>query len=31
VLQRWRRRGPCNQEFVAMIQRGHRQLQAQPA
>jgi ring-1,2-phenylacetyl-CoA epoxidase subunit PaaA len=31
VLQRWRRRGPCNEEFVAMIQRGHRQLRAQPA
>jgi ring-1,2-phenylacetyl-CoA epoxidase subunit PaaA len=31
VLQRWRRRGPCNQEFVAMIQRGHRQRQPQPA
>jgi ring-1,2-phenylacetyl-CoA epoxidase subunit PaaA len=27
VLQRWKRRGPCNEEFVAMIQRGHRQLQ----
>jgi ring-1,2-phenylacetyl-CoA epoxidase subunit PaaA len=26
VLQRWRRRGPCNQEFVAMIQRGDRRL-----
>ena len=24
VLQRWRRRGPCNEEFVAMIQRGDR-------
>jgi ring-1,2-phenylacetyl-CoA epoxidase subunit PaaA len=24
VLQRWRGRGPCNEEFVAMIQRGHR-------
>ncbi len=31
VLQRWRRRGPCNEEFVAMIQRGYRQLQPQPA
>jgi ring-1,2-phenylacetyl-CoA epoxidase subunit PaaA len=31
VLQRWRRRGPCNEEFVAMIQRGYRQLQSQPA
>jgi ring-1,2-phenylacetyl-CoA epoxidase subunit PaaA len=24
VLARWRRRGPCNEEFVAMIQRGLR-------
>jgi ring-1,2-phenylacetyl-CoA epoxidase subunit PaaA len=24
VLLRWRRRGPCNEEFVAMIQRGDR-------
>jgi ring-1,2-phenylacetyl-CoA epoxidase subunit PaaA len=31
VLQRWRRRGPCNEEFVAMIQRGYRQLQPHPA
>lgn len=28
VLKRWRARGPANQEFVAMIQRGHRQRQA---
>jgi ring-1,2-phenylacetyl-CoA epoxidase subunit PaaA len=28
VLTRWRARGPANQEFVAMIQRGHRQRQA---
>jgi len=26
VLVRWKRRGPCNEEFVAMIQRGHRAL-----
>jgi len=26
VLARWKRRGPCNEEFVAMIQRGHRAL-----
>jgi ring-1,2-phenylacetyl-CoA epoxidase subunit PaaA len=31
VLGRWRRRGPCNEEFVAMIQRGYRQLQPHPA
>ena len=31
VLARWRRRGPCNEEFVAMIQRGHRQLGLGPA
>jgi ring-1,2-phenylacetyl-CoA epoxidase subunit PaaA len=26
VLKRWRARGPANQEFVAAIQRGHREL-----
>jgi len=30
VLARWKRRGPCNEEFVAMIQRGYRQLQPHP-
>jgi ring-1,2-phenylacetyl-CoA epoxidase subunit PaaA len=25
VLERWRRRGPANEEFVEMIQRGHAQ------
>jgi ring-1,2-phenylacetyl-CoA epoxidase subunit PaaA len=31
VLARWGRRGPCNEEFVGMIQRGHRQLRRGPA
>jgi ring-1,2-phenylacetyl-CoA epoxidase subunit PaaA len=31
VLARWKRRGPCNQEFVAMIQRSHRQLRSRSA
>jgi len=31
VLARWKRRGPCNEEFVALIQRGYRQLQLHPA
>jgi ring-1,2-phenylacetyl-CoA epoxidase subunit PaaA len=31
VLARWRRRGPCNEEFVGMLQRGHRQLRRGPA
>jgi ring-1,2-phenylacetyl-CoA epoxidase subunit PaaA len=26
VLVRWRRRGPANEEFVGLIQRGHRHL-----
>jgi ring-1,2-phenylacetyl-CoA epoxidase subunit PaaA len=30
VLARWKRRGPCNEEFVAMIQRGYRQLRLHP-
>ena len=29
VLARWRRRGPANEEFVGLIQRGRRQLPAQ--
>jgi ring-1,2-phenylacetyl-CoA epoxidase subunit PaaA len=29
VLARWRRRGPANEEFVGLIQRGRRQLLAQ--
>jgi ring-1,2-phenylacetyl-CoA epoxidase subunit PaaA len=26
VLARWKRRGPCNEEFVDQIQRGYRQM-----
>ena len=26
VLARWKRRGPCNEEFVRMLQRGYREL-----
>ena len=29
VLARWRRRGPANEEFVGLVQRGRRQLLAQ--
>ena len=29
VLARWRRRGPANEEFVGLIQRGRRQLAAE--
>jgi ring-1,2-phenylacetyl-CoA epoxidase subunit PaaA len=29
VLARWRRRGPANEEFVGLIQRGRRQLPAE--
>ena len=29
VLARWKRRGPANEEFVGLIQRGRRQLPAQ--
>jgi hypothetical protein len=25
VLARWKRRGPANEEFVGLIQRGRRQ------
>jgi ring-1,2-phenylacetyl-CoA epoxidase subunit PaaA len=29
VLARWKRRGPANEEFVGLIQRGRRQLHAE--
>ena len=29
VLARWKRRGPANEEFVGLIQRGRRQLLAE--
>jgi len=28
VLARWKRRGPSNEEFVAQLQAGYRELQA---
>jgi ring-1,2-phenylacetyl-CoA epoxidase subunit PaaA len=28
VLARWRRRGPCNEEFVTQLQKGYRELAA---
>jgi ring-1,2-phenylacetyl-CoA epoxidase subunit PaaA len=28
VMERWKRRGPANQEFVEQLQRGYKQLSA---